>query len=136
MIKIPKKIYDAMIQQAVDELPDETCGYLAGIEDGIFDRIPMTNMDHSPEHFSFAPAEQFAALKRARGKGMALKAVYHSHPSTPARLSEEDLRLLNDPSMIYIIVSLADAEPRIKAYRVVDKVVTEVPIQIIEGDLE
>jgi proteasome lid subunit RPN8/RPN11 len=136
MIKIPKMIYDAMIGQAVGELPDETCGYLAGTGDRIFERIPMTNVDHSPEHFTFDPAEQFAALKTARGKGMALQVVYHSHPSTPARLSEEDLRLLNDPSMIYIIVSLADAKPSMRAFRVVSKVVSELPIQITEGDIE
>jgi len=134
MLKIPQEIHEALIQQAVAELPYEACGYLAGRGDEILLQIPMTNVDQSPEHFSFAPAEQFAALRTARDKGMVLKAVYHSHPSTPARLSEEDLRLLNDPSLIYIIISLAGAEAQIKAFRIVNKVVTELPIQIIGGD--
>ncbi|MDR1738052.1 MAG: hypothetical protein LBR66_04435 [Candidatus Symbiothrix sp.] len=51
MIKIPKDIIDAMIQQAYDELPDETCGLLAGTEGTVCTRYAMTNIDHSPEHF-------------------------------------------------------------------------------------
>ena len=66
----------------------------------------MTNIDNEPDHFSFEPKEQFAAVKDARNQGLSLMAVYHSHPETPARPSQEDLRLLKDPNMIYVIVSL------------------------------
>ena len=77
----------------------------------------MTNIDASPEHFSFDPKEQFKVVKEARTKGISLLSVYHSHPETPARLSEEDIKLLNDPNMVYIIVSLKDAEkPEVKGY--------------------
>ncbi len=44
--------------------------------------------------------------------------VYHSHPESPARLSEEDLRLLNDPLMVYVIVSLMTEKPDTKAFRI------------------
>jgi len=37
-------------------------------------------------------------------------AVYHSHPVTPARMSAEDIRLANDPTMVYLIYSLASNE--------------------------
>jgi len=94
-------------------MPNEACGYLAGLSlpDGTLmatESIPMTNIDASPDHFSFSPAEQFAALKTARAAGLLLVSVYHSHPETPARMSEEDIRLANDTGTIYLIYSVAD----------------------------
>jgi proteasome lid subunit RPN8/RPN11 len=78
----------------------------------------MTNVDNSPDHFSFDPKEQFQAVKSARSAGETLQVVVHSHPVTPARLSAEDIRLFNDPQMIYLIVSLKDTIPTTNAFRV------------------
>jgi proteasome lid subunit RPN8/RPN11 len=116
MIEIPQWIVDAIIQQAYDELPDETCGLLAGIDGVVKKRFPMENTDHSPEHFSFDPKEQFRVLKEARAEGLKIIANYHSHPSSPARPSEEDIRLAFDPQIFYLIVSLAGETPVLKAF--------------------
>lgn len=133
-LKLPEAIRIQMIEQAKRDLPNETCGYLAGEADRIQMMIPMTNIDHSTEHFSFDPAEQFQALKSARAKGLRLLAVYHSHPATPARLSQEDLRLANDPDIIYLIVSLQDEQPVLRGFTVIQGAATEVSIQITEGE--
>ncbi|MDR1724136.1 MAG: M67 family metallopeptidase [Tannerella sp.] len=117
MIEIPIKIIENIINQSVSELPNEACGMLTGTGEVVQDQYPMTNIDHSPEHFSFDPQEQFNVLKAARAKGRKIIANYHSHPSSPARPSEEDKRLAHDPKITYIIVSLADKEPVIKAFR-------------------
>ena len=45
-------------------------------------------------------------------------AIYHSHPETPARPSEEDIRLALTPGVSYLIVSLAGAAPEVKSYRI------------------
>ena len=66
----------------------------------------MENIDHSPEHFSFAPKDQFAALKYARQNDLKILANWHSHPASPSRPSQEDLRLANDPTIRYAILSL------------------------------
>ncbi len=133
MFKIPETLKQRMIAQSQRELPNEACGYLAGTEQVALEIIPMTNADASPEHFSFLPEEQFRAVKTARAKGLRLNAVYHSHPASPARLSAEDLRLANDPEVVYIIVSLAESEPAVKGFRVNAKTPVEVPLQFIEG---
>jgi [CysO sulfur-carrier protein]-S-L-cysteine hydrolase len=131
MIYIPTKIVDAIRRQAVSESPDEACGYLAGEDDQVISRIPMTNVDHSPEHFTFDPVEQFDAIKRAREEGYSLIAVYHSHPATPARMSEEDKRLAYDTEIVYIIMSLKD--DLTKAFKInAQKEVSELPIQFVE----
>ena len=107
---IPQNVIDALIYQARQDTPNETCGYLLGIAsaDGgeVTENYWMENIDHSPEHFSFAPKDQFAALKYARSKGLRILANWHSHPASPSRPSQEDLRLANDPTIRYAILSL------------------------------
>lgn len=118
MIQIPRDILDTMIRQAQEELPNEACGLLTGTDSLVRKQYPMTNVDHSPEHFSFDPQEQFKVLKEARSQGQRILANYHSHPATPARPSEEDIRLAFDPDITYIIISLAGETPDVKAFRV------------------
>ncbi|TCL62167.1 proteasome lid subunit RPN8/RPN11 [Hydrogenispora ethanolica] len=134
MLRIPVAIKEQLIAQTRRELPNEACGYLAGQDETVKALLPMTNADHSPEHFSFIPEEQFRAVKASRAQGLRLIAVYHSHPSSPARLSEEDLRLLNDPDLVYLIVSFMAAEPAIKAYRVRSREVSEIVIEFTEEE--
>ena len=108
---IPQTIIDELISQARQDAPNETCGYLLGIvsvAEGavVTENYWMENIDHSPEHFSFAPKDQFAALRYARSKGLKILANWHSHPASPSRPSQEDLRLANDPTIRYAILSL------------------------------
>ncbi len=109
-IRVPRALVEAMAAQGRREAPLEACGYCAGVDGEVRELLPLRNADQSPEHFSFAPQDQFAALKSARQKGLALVAVYHSHPVTPARMSAEDIRLAYDPSIIYLIYSLPSNE--------------------------
>ena len=107
---IPQTSIDELIAQARQDAPNETCGYLLGTSrlegDVVSENYRMENIDHSPEHFSFAPKDQFAALKYARSKGLKILANWHSHPASPSRPSQEDLRLANDPTIRYVILSL------------------------------
>lgn len=131
MIEIPQHIIDAIIKQAYNELPDEACGLLTGEGNSVRKQYALTNTDHSPEHFSFDPKEQFAVLKEARKDNLQIIANYHSHPATAARPSEEDIRLAYDLDITYIIVSLAEADPVIKAFSIRECMVQPVEIKII-----
>ena len=107
---IPRQVIEELIEQARRDAPDESCGYLLGERtdegDVVTENYWMENIDHSPEHFAFAPKDQFAALKYARNKGLKILANWHSHPASPSRPSQEDLRLANDPTIRYAILSL------------------------------
>jgi proteasome lid subunit RPN8/RPN11 len=118
MLLIPKHLVDDIFDHAVNGLPEEICGYLAGTGREVTKVFRMTNIDHSPEHFSFDPAEQFQVVRSVRKEGLEILANYHSHPETPARPSEEDIRLAFDPEISYVIVSLAAAQPDIKSFRI------------------
>ncbi|MCX7798568.1 MAG: M67 family metallopeptidase [Melioribacter sp.] len=130
MIKIPENIFSEIIEHSKNDYPIEACGYLVGNDDTVIDIIRMTNVDKSNEHFTFDPKEQFQALKYARSKGANLIAVYHSHPNTPARMSQEDIKFANDTTMKYLIYSVS--EGKLKCFSVdKEKKVTEVEIAVI-----
>ena len=130
MIQIPTYIVEGIIAQAINELPNEACGLLGGRNNQVVKQFLLTNIDHSPEHFSFDPAEQFQVLRSARTDELEIIANYHSHPETPSRPSEEDIRLAYDPNILYLIVSLAAEVPVLKAFSIQNGVSTEVTIEI------
>ncbi len=130
MLKITNKIVDAIFAQGKLELPNEACGYLAGKDDAVSKHYEMTNVDQSNEHFTLDPKEQFKVLKETRKEGIDILAIYHTHPETPARPSQEDIKLAFDPNVIYVIASLADDTKSIKGFRIVNGEVTNEEIKI------
>ncbi|MHB1462470.1 MAG: M67 family metallopeptidase [Armatimonadota bacterium] len=133
MIQLPAAIFDDIIQHARELAPVECCGLLAGNSIEVSRHYRLTNIDDSPEHFSLDPKEQFAAVKDARPLGLDIIAVYHSHPASPARMSEEDLRLAFAPGFRFVIVSLLDADhPILKCFIVVDGQSVEEPVIVKE----
>jgi proteasome lid subunit RPN8/RPN11 len=129
-MKIKKEILESIKEHAINELPNEACGYLAGLENKILKMIKMTNIDKSPEHFSFDVKEQFAAIKNLRKEGMEIIGIYHTHPETAARMSEEDIRLANDINIIYLIYSIKFNN--YAAFKITaEKIVIPVDIEVI-----
>ena len=114
MIKLNRADYETMLSHARLSLPNEACGLIAGVTDGedkIIRKVYLlTNIDHSPEHFSLDPKEQLAAIKDMRLHGLVPLGNWHSHPDTPSRPSEEDKRLAYDSRASYMILSLMDKD--------------------------
>ena len=118
-ITITQQAYESILEQARREAPLEACGYLLGTDKEIAtENYAMTNIDHSEEHFSLDPKEQFAAIKYARKNGLKVVGNWHSHPASPSRPSQEDIRLAYDPNILYFILSLAAEEPVLNAFRI------------------
>jgi [CysO sulfur-carrier protein]-S-L-cysteine hydrolase len=119
MIRLPRSINDDMIAHAQEGFPLEVCGILGGIGCEVSALYRMTNTDASNEHFMMDPKEQFAVVKDLRAKGLAMLGIYHSHPESPARPSEEDIRLALTPGVSYLIISLLDqSEPILKSFTI------------------
>lgn len=141
-IYITQEAYDSILSQARRDAPIESCGYALGKkQEGailITENRPLTNVDHSAEHFSFDPKEQFAAVKYARSNGLSVIGNWHSHPASPSRPSEEDKRLAYDPNAFYLIMSLSpeksgqpyveEGVPVLNAFKVVNGMVTRYPV--------
>lgn len=131
MIKIKRNVLEQIQQIAREELPNEACGYLAGKDNKITHCYRLTNIDHSPKHFAFDPKEQFETMINARNKGLEIIANFHSHPETPARPSEEDIRLAFDPQILYGIISLAEPAEILKFFKIESGKVTSVGYTLI-----
>ena len=128
---IPGSIYRELLDQARKQAPIEACGILGGRGDRVEVFHPMTNTDHSADHFLMEPAEQFKVVKSLRAAGQRVLAIHHSHPASPARPSAEDIRLALTPDVLYTILSLQTVEaPVLKAFSVENGVVTEHALMI------
>ena len=128
-LAISKAVFAALLAVAQKAAPLEACGLLAGRDGKATKFYPLTNIDASPEHFSMKPEEQFAAGKDMRRMGLKMLAIWHSHPSSPPRMSEEDLRLAYTPDVVYVILSLAvPQDAALCGYRVTDGVPEQVEI--------
>jgi proteasome lid subunit RPN8/RPN11 len=133
MLILPAALRDKMISHARAAYPNEACGLFAGSittseNDQHGDRVKiisevycLENIDKSPIHFSMSPEEQFSAISDMRKKNLVLLGNFHSHPSTPARPSPEDMRLAFDPDLSYIIVSLAEGKEIVKSFSIEKK---------------
>ena len=120
MIILKREQFEEIVEHAEKNLPNEDCGLLAGT---ILDEIRtvekiyfLKNIDESPEHFSMDVNEQFETIKDIRANALKLLGNFHSHPSSPARPSEEDKRLVFDRNLSYLILSLAN-KPVLKSFR-------------------
>src|SRR5512147_1774792 len=104
MLSFPQNIHNDLIAHAREGFPLEVCGILGGTGDTVSAIYRMTNTDASNEHFMMEPAEQFKVVKDLRARGLSMLAIYHSHPETPARPSQEDIRLALTSGVSYVII--------------------------------
>lgn len=130
-MKILKNVVEELIAQARQDLPNESCGYLLGTNGVITLNYAMTNGDNRPEHFSFIPQEQFDAVRYARKNSLTVLANWHSHPSSPSRPSQEDIKLAYDSSIAYLILSLASESPVLNAFKINNGNVEKIELEII-----
>jgi proteasome lid subunit RPN8/RPN11 len=132
MMRIKWFVVNSLIEHALQDAPLEACGYLAEKDGVVETHMPLTNIDVSQEHFSLDPKEQFDAVRAIRSQGMTLRAVYHSHPASPARPSEEDIRLAFDPDLSYVIVSLENGTS-VKSFHIDGGKVSEEEIELVQS---
>lgn len=135
MIILKEEDYQKILDHAAAGLPNEACGLLGGYEEEgnriVTDVYLLRNVDESREHFSMDPAEQFATIKDIRSKGRQLLGNFHSHPESPSRPSQEDIRLAFDPKMNYLILSLMEeGKPVLNSFHIEKGEVTKEELEI------
>jgi len=138
-VRMRQTHYDAIVSHAKSSLPNEACGLIAGVTNDDVKTVGkvylLSNPDNSPEHFSINPKEQLTAIKDMRANGFTPLGNFHSHPSTPARPSEEDIKMFYDSTASYLILSLADKDPVLKAFGVNNGEVTQQTLIIKKEDI-
>jgi proteasome lid subunit RPN8/RPN11 len=128
---ITQELLDKVISHCKEVYPKEACGILAG-KDGVVKRVyTMWNIENSHISYMMDPKEQFTIMKEMRKDRLDITAIYHSHPDLHAYPSPKDIKLASYPDSVYVIVSLLNKEPMIRAFRITDKQIKEVEMKVI-----
>ncbi len=134
IVRLDYHLYDEIVKYAREHLPEEACGLIAGEEDEngrLIKKIYyLTNIDHADDHFTLDPKEQLAAIKDMRANGYKPLGNWHSHPESPSRPSDEDIRLSFDPNASYMILSLMADNPVLNSFHVENKEVSKEDLRI------
>jgi [CysO sulfur-carrier protein]-S-L-cysteine hydrolase len=129
-MRIPKAIYEELLEHAREDAPNECCGLIGG-EDGVARTVYRArNAEASPLRYNLDPRDQFRIMTEMEERGEELAAIYHSHTASPAYPSQTDINLAAYPDALYLIVSLAAGEKDLRGFRIVDGEVTEVDLEI------
>ena len=127
-MRIRRAVLDEIVAHARADAPLECCGLLIGSGEEIEERCAAGNLRGSPVAFLVDPADHFTAIRKARARGRTVIGAYHSHPRSPAVPSATDIAEANDPTLVYVIVSLEAPEPDVRAYRITEGRVDAVPL--------
>ena len=138
IVRLDYHLYDDIVRYAKEHLPEEACGLIAGeeTEDGrIVKKVYyLTNTDHAEDHFTLDPKEQLSAIKDMRENGLKPLGNWHSHPESPSRPSEEDIKLSYDKNASYFILSLMAENPVLNSFHVEDKIVKKEDLRIYSDE--
>jgi [CysO sulfur-carrier protein]-S-L-cysteine hydrolase len=129
-LRIPRAIFDELIAHAREEVPNEACGLIGGVDDRAQTVYRARNAEASPLRYNLDPQDQFRIMTEMDEKGEELSAIYHSHTASPAYPSQTDINLAAYPDALYLIVSLAEGEKDLRGYRIVDGEVNEVDLVV------
>jgi len=120
MVAIERRYVEQMVAQAKEEAPYEACGVIAGKGGRAVKLYRTANAEESKTTYRLEPEEQYRIFIEMEEKGWELWGIYHSHPAFPAYPSARDIEQAYFPEALYIIVSLAQEEPEIRAFRIVE----------------
>jgi proteasome lid subunit RPN8/RPN11 len=131
-LRLTEAQYRTIVGHCYDGLPDEACGLLASPVEGTGEPIgavaavyPSRNADASARTYTVDSRDLLRAMRDAESRGEEVIGVWHSHTHTDAFPSETDVKQAPDPTWVYVIVSLRDGEPVLRAYRLRDGDVAE-----------
>ena len=135
-VELSAEIVQALIDHARAEYPNEMCGVIVGdraaAEGGSPLRWePTRNRAASPLRYEIHPDDLLRLTIETENAGNEFWAIVHSHTHSPPRPSPTDVGLAFYPDAIYLLVSLADAEPAVATWRIVGGEIH--PVELIVG---
>jgi [CysO sulfur-carrier protein]-S-L-cysteine hydrolase len=133
VILLSRRTLEGMVSHCLDAHPLEACGLLAGVseEDAraeVRSFFPADNISMSARLYEVDPGAMLSADRQAERDGQQLIGVYHSHTHTEGRPSSTDVRQAPDPGWHYVLVSLRDAHPSVRSWRILEGKITEEPV--------
>jgi [CysO sulfur-carrier protein]-S-L-cysteine hydrolase len=125
--------YEQIVAHARSDQPYEVCGLIAGADGAIEKVYEIPNAARSMTYYSMDPKAMLHAFNEMDDKGWDLLAIYHSHTHTEAFPSPTDVELAFYPDAVYLIVSLQEEDPVIRAFNIREGTITEREL-FVDGD--
>jgi proteasome lid subunit RPN8/RPN11 len=121
---------DEVVAHCLRALPLEGCGLLLGDPSNgrVTSVAPASNVAASSKVYAIDPAEHLRIDRVARSRGEDVIGAFHSHTHTDAWPSPTDVASAVDESWHWVIVSLRDASPIVRSFRIESCAVSEEPI--------
>ena len=130
-LALPRAYIDEMVAHAQEDAPNECCGIIAGSDGAATKLYRAINAEASPYRYSVDAKDLLRIHNDADAHDWEFLAIYHSHTHTEAYPSPTDVRLAAGwPDAYYILVSLMDAEPVVRAFRIEAGEVREEAIEV------
>lgn len=116
-LEIGQHLLQRMLEHCWEDRPCEACGILTGRGGRVLHGYATANSRNSPVYYEVDLGHQAMALGEMETRGDELIAIYHSHPTTPATPSGNDIRMaVNWPDALRVIVGLKDGRTDTRAY--------------------
>jgi len=135
-VELPATMVQALVDHARAEYPNEMCGVIFGDRPAAAGGVPLRweptrNQAASPLRYEIHPDDLLRLTIETENAGEEFWAIAHSHTHSPPRPSLTDVGLAFYPDAIYLLVSLAEDEPALAAWRIVDGEIH--PVELIVG---
>lgn len=132
-IKLPRTVVNQLLQHAQRDAGREVCGFISS-QNGVPEKVyPIANIATPAEkQFEMAPRAQIDALRKIHEQDETLFAIYHSHPSSSAVPSQQDINEYSYPEALSLIISLnTDGVLEIRGYRMTPAGSDELAIELM-----
>jgi proteasome lid subunit RPN8/RPN11 len=128
-IRFTKSQFNQMVAHVWSDPAHETCGLLAGQAGQVEAVLPVPNVLHSPVAYSMDGQEFADAMIACEFEPLG---IFHSHIAGPPTPSPTDVAQAMYPDSIYVIISLHQAPPSVRAFRIAEGRVSEVELLITD----
>lgn len=133
-ISLPRPLVNQLLAHAQQDSDVEICGLISARQGQAWHAYPVDNIAGHPDaRYRMDPHQQIAAMKTMRERDETLFAIYHSHPSSPARPSAIDIAEAGYPEALYLIISLnTKGVLEMRGFYLQDDAVSEVELKFTD----
>jgi [CysO sulfur-carrier protein]-S-L-cysteine hydrolase len=132
-VRISRALWDEIVAHARADAPNECCGMIAARDGAAVAVHRARNTAASPLRYEMDGMEQYRIQTAIEDAGLELGAIYHSHTRSAPEPSQTDINLAFYPEALYVIVGVAGDEPDVRAWRIVDGVVSAAALEVKDG---
>jgi proteasome lid subunit RPN8/RPN11 len=130
-MRIPRELYEEMVEHARQEAPNECVGLIASRNGAAAKLYRATNAAASPLRFEIEGSEQIRYHNDIEDSGLELGAIYHSHTRTEPVPSQTDISFAEGwPGVLWVIVGLAGQQPDVRTWSIDGARVTEAELVV------